>query len=238
MPFSDGALLTAVGLERSFGHVRVLQGIALEVARGDVLVVAGPNGAGKTTLLRVLAGLVRPHAGEVRVLGRKLERSAPESRRPIGLVSHQSLLYDDLTLGENVTLAARLYGMPDPRAGALRTLQSVGLGERVSDRPRQLSRGLLQRAAIARALVHAPSVLLLDEPFTGLDAPAAEQLRRLLVERQQRGLGLLLVTHHLDEAWDIATRIAVLGRGRWLLEEQRRGSLAEFVPRYRELVHA
>jgi heme ABC exporter ATP-binding subunit CcmA len=238
MPSSDGGILAAVGLERSFGHVRVLRGIDLEVRRGDVLVVVGPNGAGKTTLLRVLAGLVRPSAGEVRVLGRKLERSAPEARRPIGFVSHQSLLYDDLTLAENVALAARLYGMASPRAAAMHALQSVELAERAHQRPRELSRGLLQRAAVARALVHEPLLLLLDEPFTGLDAPAAERLRELLLERQRRGQGLLLVTHHLEEAWDLATRVAVLSGGRWLLEEGRVGPLVEFLPRYRALVHA
>ncbi|HXS23348.1 MAG TPA: heme ABC exporter ATP-binding protein CcmA [Gemmatimonadales bacterium] len=238
MPSSDGGILAAVSLERSFGHVRVLRGIDLEVRRGDVLVVVGPNGAGKTTLLRVLAGLARPSAGEVRVLGRKLERTAPETRRPIGFVSHQSLLYDDLTLAENVALAARLYGMARPRAAAMHALQSVELAERAHQRPRELSRGLLQRAAVARALVHDPLLLLLDEPFTGLDVPAAERLRELLLERQRRGLGLLLVTHHLEEAWDLATRVAVLSGGRWLLEEGRVGPLVEFLPRYRALVNA
>jgi len=238
MPSSDGGILAAVSLERSFGHIRVLRGIDLEVRRGDVLVVVGPNGAGKTTLLRVLAGLARPSAGEVRVLGRKLERTAPEARRPIGFVSHQSLLYDDLTLAENVALAARLYGMARPRAAAMHALQSVELAERAHQRPRELSRGLLQRAAVARALVHDPLLLLLDEPFTGLDVPAAERLRELLLERQRRGLGLLLVTHHLEEAWDLATRVAVLSGGRWLLEEGRVGPLVEFLPRYRALVNA
>jgi len=238
MPSSDGGILAAVDLERSFGHLQVLRGIDLEVGPGDILVVVGPNGAGKTTLLRVLAGLVRPSAGEVRVLKRKLERNAPDTRRPIGLVSHQSLLYDDLTLAENVALAARLYGIPSPRDAAMHALQSVDLAERAHQRPRELSRGLLQRAAIARALVHQPVLLLLDEPFTGLDAPAAERLRRLLLERQQRGAGLVLVTHHLEEAWDLATRVAVLGGGRWLLDEGRAGPLAEFLPRYCALVHA
>jgi heme ABC exporter ATP-binding subunit CcmA len=237
MPSSDGSLLAAVGLERSFGHIRVLRGIDLQVGPGDALVVAGPNGAGKTTLLRVLAGLTRPSAGQVWVIGKRLDRSTPETRRPIGFVSHQSLLYDDLTIAENISLAARLYGLPDPRAKAARALESVGLADRASDRPRQLSRGLLQRAAIARALVHEPRLLLLDEPFTGLDAPATERLRGLLLERKQLGLGLLLVSHHLDEAWDLATRVAVLSGGRWLLDEPKKGSLADFIPRYRALAH-
>jgi len=120
----------------------------------------------------------------------------------------------------------------------MHALQSVELAERANQRPRELSRGLLQRAAVARALVHDPLLLLLDEPFTGLDVPAAERLRELLLERQRRGLGLLLVTHHLEEAWDLATRVAVLSGGRWLLEEGRVGPLVEFLPRYRALVNA
>src|SRR5262249_39983380 len=208
-----------------------------QVGPGDALVVAGPNGAGKTTLLRVLAGLTRPSAGEVWVLGKRLDRSSPETRRPIGFVSHQSLLYDDLTIAENILLVARLYGLPDPRAGVACALESVGWAQRGSARPRQLSRGLLQRAAIARALVHEPRLLLLDEPFTGLDAPAAERLGELLHERKQRGLGLLVVSHHLDEAWTLATHVAVLGGGRWLLDEAKNGPLAEFIPRYRALAH-
>ena len=238
MPSSDGALLAAVGLERSFGPVRVLRGIDLRIGVGDALAVVGPNGAGKTSLLRILAGLARPNAGEVRVLGRRLERSEPDARRPIGFVSHQSLLYDDLTILENLALAARLYGVPDPGSAARQALDAVGLAERAADRPRRLSRGLLQRAAIARALVHQPRILLLDEPFTGLDAEAAERLRSLLLDRLSGGLGLVLVTHHLDEAWDLATRVAVLSGGRWVLEAPRTGLLAEFLPRYRALVHA
>jgi heme ABC exporter ATP-binding subunit CcmA len=238
MPSSDGALLAAVGLERSFGPVRVLRGIDLRIGVGDALAVVGPNGAGKTSLLRILAGLARPNAGEVRVLGRRLERSEPDARRPIGFVSHQSLLYDDLTILENLALAARLYGVPDPGSAARQALDAVGLAERAADRPRRLSRGLLQRAAIARALVHQPRILLLDEPFTGLDAAAAERLRSLLLDRLSGGIGLVLVTHHLDEAWELATRVAVLSGGRWVLEAPRTGPLAEFLPRYRALVHA
>jgi heme exporter protein A len=238
MPSSDGPLLAASGLERSFGPLRALRGVDLRVSAGEALVVAGPNGAGKTTLLRVLAGLARPNSGEVRVLGRRLERSAPEARRPIGFVSHQSLLYDDLTVRENVVLAARLYHVRDPATAAAQALEAVGLGDRADDRPRGLSRGLLQRASIARALVHQPRVLLLDEPFTGLDAPAAERLRSLLRERLQAGMGLVLVTHHLDEAWEIATRVGVLVGGRWLQEGARTGELEDFLARYRSLVYA
>ncbi len=238
MPSSDGPLLEAVGLHRSFGVARVLRGVDLHVSAAETLAIIGPNGAGKTTLLRLLAGLMRPTRGEVRVLGRSVEPSAAESRRPIGLLSHQSLLYDDLTLLENLTFAARLYGMPDPRDAARRALGDVDLLARADDRPRSLSRGMLQRAAIARALLHRPRVLLLDEPFTALDAGSAERLRSQLEGWTAQGNAMVIVTHHLAEAWELATRVAVLSGGKWVLEEPRTGELAAFLPRYHGLVHA
>ena len=239
MPSHDGVpLLEARGLQRSFGRVRVLRGIDLSLRPGEALAVVGPNGAGKTTLLRLLAGLMRPTAGEVRVMGEPLTRGADRIRSAIGLLSHQSLLYDDLTLLENLTFAARLYGLERPRARAAAALDQAGLGARAGELPRRLSRGLLQRAAIARALLHDPQVLLLDEPFTGLDAVAADRLRTDLRARISQGLGVVLVTHHLAEAWDLATRLAVLVEGRWATEEPRSGPLEAFLPRYLELIGA
>jgi heme exporter protein A len=239
MPSRDGEpLLAARGLRRSFGRVRVLHDVSLSLAAGEVLAVAGPNGAGKSTLLRVLAGLMRPTAGEVRVLGRPLTADAAEARRAIGLLSHHSLLYDDLTLLENLTFAARLYGLADPAAAARDGLEAAGLASRAGDSPGKLSRGLLQRAAIARALLHGPRVLLLDEPFTALDAASAERLRTALAARRDEGLGLVIVTHHLGEVWELATRVAVLVEGRWVCDEPRAGPLAGFLPRYREWIGA
>jgi heme exporter protein A len=237
MPSRDGEpLLAARGLRRSFGRVRVLHDISLSLAAGEVLAVAGPNGAGKSTLLRVLAGLMRPTAGEVRVLGRPLTTGAAEARRAIGLLSHHSLLYDDLTLLENLTFAARLYGLPHPGGAARDALEAAGLGSRAGESPSKLSRGLLQRAAIARALLHGPRVLLLDEPFTALDAASAERLRVALAARRDEGLGLVIVTHHLGELWELATRVAVLVEGRWVCDEPRAGPVTGFLPRYREWI--
>lgn len=240
MPSCDGntPLIEAVGLRRSFGRVRVLQDIGLQLCPGEALAVAGPNGAGKTTLLRLLAGLMRPDAGEIRVLGRPLKRDAPEVRRSIGLLSHHSLLYDDLTLLENLIFAARLYGLEPARRVALASLEEAGLDHRAEELPRRLSRGLIQRAAIARAMLHRPRIVLLDEPFTGLDAASAERLREDLRRRLAQGLGVIIVTHHLAEIWPVATRVAVLVEGRWACDQRRDGSLEAFLPRYHGLIGA
>jgi heme exporter protein A len=234
----DAALLEARGLRRSFGGLRVLRGVDLSVRAGEVVVVAGPNGAGKTTLLRLLAGLMRPDAGEVRVLGRPVRSNGEAARRPIGFLSHQSLLYDDLTLAQNLTFAAQLYALPRPADVARAALESAGLASRANDSPRRLSRGLTQRAAIARALLHQPRVLLLDEPFTALDAAAADRLRAELARRLAGGLAMVLVTHRLGEVWELATRVAVLAEGRWACDEPRGGTLEGFLPRYHGLVGA
>jgi heme exporter protein A len=242
MPSSDGAegpaLLEGRGLRRSFGGLRVLRGVDLTVRAGEAVVVAGPSGAGKTTLLRLLAGLTRPESGEVRVLGRPLRGDGGEARRAIGFVSHQSLLYDDLTLAQNLTFTARLYTLPNPAGAARAALESAGLSSRADDSPRRLSRGLTQRASIARALLHQPRVLLLDEPFTALDSAAAERLRAELARQMAAGLGMVVVTHRLSEVWELATRVAVLSDGRWACDEPRNGTLEAFLRRYHGLVGA
>ena len=239
MPSRDGEpLLAARGLRRFFGRLRVLHDIDLTLSPGEALAVAGPNGAGKSTLLRILAGLMRPTAGEVHVLGRPLTGNAAETRRAVGLLSHQSLLYDDLTVMENLTFVARLYGLARPADAARAALEAMGLAGRADESPRRLSRGLLQRAAIARALLHAPRILLLDEPFTALDAASADRLREMLEARRAEGLGLVIVTHHLAEVWAVATRVAVLVEGRWVCDQPKSGPLEAFLPRYREWIGA
>jgi heme ABC exporter ATP-binding subunit CcmA len=233
MPSHDRVpLLEARGLQRSFGRVRILRGVDLSLFPGEALVVIGPNGAGKTTLLRLLAGLMRPTAGAIDVLGQRMRRGSPAVRGAVGLLSHHSLLYDDLTLRENLVFAARLYGLDRPTHVADTALESAGLSARGSDLPRRLSRGLLQRAALARSLLHSPRILLLDEPFTALDAAAGDRLRADLRVRLDSGAALVVVTHQLADVWSLTSRVAVLMDGRWAVNEPRSGELAGFVSRY------
>jgi len=233
----EAPLLEARGVTRAFGAQRVLRGVDLRLAAGDAVAVAGPNGAGKTTLLRILAGLMRPTAGEVRLADGRTPRD-PAARRRVGLLSHQSFLYDDLTPRENLRFTGRLYGLADAAERTARALEAAGLSARADDPVRQLSRGMVQRVAIARALLHDPEILLLDEPFTGLDVPSAARLRALLAAQRAAGRGLVIVTHHLAEAWGFATHVAVLARGQWARTGPRPDSLEAFLAGYQEMVDA
>jgi heme exporter protein A len=232
-PSPETPHLQAQGIERRFGSARVLRGVDLSVRAGELQVIAGPNGAGKTTLLRILAGLSRPSGGAVRVFGHAL-KDHPEHRREMGLLSHQSILYDDLTPHENLRFAARLYGLKDPDGAATAGLETVGLAHRMHDPVRKLSRGMVQRVAIARALLHQPRIMLFDEPFTGLDAPSAARVLEVLRGQLAAGGALLVVTHNLAEVWAIATRISVLVGGRWVIDEPRPDDREAFLGRLHE----
>jgi len=197
------------GVSRAFGRRRAVDGVDLTLDSSDCLALFGPNGAGKTTLLRVIAGLLKPTAGTVRVGGREL-RSDAAARAQVGLISHQSMLYRALTARENVEFAARLYGVPDPRAAALRALERMRVADRADTPVRALSRGLQQRVSIARAIAHEPRVVLLDEPYTGLDAAGGAALTDMLLLLREHGASLLLVTHAVDEGLAVASHAAVM----------------------------
>ena len=196
-------MLRAEELHHSFGSVRALDGVSFSVRPGQTLAIFGPNGAGKTTLLKVLAGLIRPQRGHAHVDG---------GRRAIGWIGHQAQLYNQLTVNENLRFWASLYDVHAP--GEL--LARLGLEEHANRPVRALSRGLLQRVAIARALVHNPAVLLLDEPFTGLDRTAAETLGRLLAQHAAAGRATVLVTHNVEEGTGLATDVAFMRAGRFV----------------------
>ena len=202
-------MLSAEGLRHTYGRVVALDGVSFTLAPGQTLAIFGPNGAGKTTLLKVLAGLIRPQQGRASIAG---------GRRAVGWIGHQSHLYGHLSVLENLVFWAALYGVPSAERGARATalVERLGLSDRAGQPVWSLSRGLTQRAAIAKALVHDPRVLLLDEPFTGLDLAAAAELRNLLGELRGAGRVLVLATHNVDEGVELATDVAFQRQGRFV----------------------
>lgn len=208
-------MLSAEGLRHAYGPVVALDDVSFTLSSGHTLAIFGPNGAGKTTLLKVLAGLIRPQHGRA--------HTGEGGRRAIGWIGHQSHLYGHLTVRENLLFWAAIYAVAPAQRGerAAAVLQRLGLAEQAEQPVWSLSRGQQQRAAIARALIHEPAVLLLDEPFTGLDLAGAAELRALLGELRGAGRVLVVATHNVDEGVELATDVAF----------QRRGRFVHFAPR-------
>ncbi len=199
-------------LTKAFGRAIVLRELSLDVAAGEAVAIFGPNGAGKSTLLRLCATLMTPTAGTLRLFGGPADSRA--ARRRIGLVGHQSFLYPDLTARENLCFYARMHGREDGGRVADEWLARVALSE-AADRPvRLFSRGMEQRLALARGLLHEPDLILLDEPWSGLDAAAADWLDGLLVEQRRRGRTILASTHDFQRGLAVADRAVILHRGR------------------------
>ena len=219
MTRSDGAPMENVPsvatehLTKVFGTRKAVDDVTFSLEEGAFLSIFGPNGAGKTTLLRMLATLARPSAGKASICGFDVREQADEVRGFIGMISHAPMLYPDLTALENLELYARLYGVSDPEARARQMLDAVGLSHRRLDPVRTFSRGMVQRAAIARALVHDPRVVFLDEPYSGLDPHAVDIFDELIA--QVRGdRTFVMVSHDLQKGFDMCTHVLVLARGR------------------------
>ena len=203
-------------LVKTYDFLPVLRQLNLSVERGEFVALLGPNGSGKSTLLRLLAARSRPTAGQIRIGGWSLPDEAQHVRAQIGLVSHKSLMYENLTAAENLRFFSTLHNLNgegrEQRIAEL--LQQVGLSRRADHLLRTFSRGMQQRLTIARALLHQPHLLLLDEPYTGLDQSAAETLDALLREAAANGHTILMATHQFDRAVLLASRIVILSRGR------------------------
>jgi heme exporter protein A len=226
-------------LTKAFGSKVALRGVDLRVAAGESLVIFGPNGAGKSTLIRILSSLSRPTSGTVRIGGYDLATHAEGIRRYLGVVSHAPLLYDSLTAEENLRFFGRLYSVANLEGRVGDMLSRVGLAHRRGDLVRTFSRGMVQRLAIARALLHEPQVLLLDEPDTGLDPQAAEMLHGLLAALSGRSgesanqRTIVTVTHSIERGLAIADRVIILANGRIAFDASARGMTAvEFRPLY------
>jgi len=199
------------GVWKYYGDYPALRDVRLEAAAGTCLALIGRNGAGKTTLLRILAGFSRPGRGQVRICGTEPRETA--TRRRIGFIGHGISVYDELSAIENLTLFARLYGLAEPRQAAARWLERTGLNRVAEGLVREFSRGMRQRLAVARAFLHEPDVLLLDEPFTALDDRAIAVLQGLLKDALAAGKTIVMSTHQLREALELATHAALLNRG-------------------------
>jgi heme exporter protein A len=226
-------------LVKTFGIKPVLRGVDFRVDEGEFVALLGPNGAGKTTFLRILASLSRPTLGEVSLAGHALPAEAAAVRRILGVVSHQPLLYGDLTAEENLRFYGRMYGVAHLERRVREVLETVGLSARRQDLVRQFSRGMQQRLAIGRAILHEPEVMLFDEPHTGLDPEAAAMLDGLLQEVAARGRTVVMTSHDLGRASSLASRVDILAGG-VIARSLRRGE-AEAVDLptiYRDVTHA
>jgi heme exporter protein A len=205
--------IEARGLSKTFGGVPALRGVDFRLDPGEAVALFGPNGAGKSTLLRLCAMLLRPSAGSVKIFANDGRDGAAAIRRRIGFLSHQSFLYPDLTPIENLLFYARLFAVPDASRRVAALLDQVGLIGWANRPVRTLSRGLEQRCALARALLHEPDLLMLDEPFTGLDVEASATLRAVLTAAHARGAAVLMTTHDISQGLAICHRAIILARG-------------------------
>lgn len=223
------------GLVKRYGMNLVLRGVDLHVREGEFVTLVGSNGAGKSTLMRVVATLLQPTSGTVEIGGWMLPKHAGRVRSHIGLVSHYSLLYGDLTAAENLEFFAKLYRLENAEERVLSALRKVGLYARQRDAVSTFSRGMVQRLTIARATLHEPEILLLDEPYTGLDQDASHLLDDLLRQEHENGRSILMITHDLTHGLNLCDRIAILNRGKIVHDvESNLISPAEFLDLYTE----
>ncbi|MEY8314917.1 ABC transporter ATP-binding protein [Adlercreutzia muris] len=223
-------------LTKSFGGRKAVDDLSFSLPEGAFLSVFGPNGAGKTTLLRMLATLSRPTEGSITLAGINLKEEPERARASIGLISHNPMLYPDLTAEENLLLFARLYGVADPQRRVIELLDAVGLKHRRLDRVRTFSRGMTQRVSIARALVNDPAVVLLDEPYSGLD-PHAMAIFDELIASVRANRTFVMVSHDLEKGLSLADHVLVLARGRKVaFAEKETLAVDEFHDLYRSTV--
>lgn len=229
---ANSAMIEVRELVKIYGLQPVLRKLDLMVERGEFVVLLGPNGSGKSTLLRHLAGLTPPTGGTITIGGWLLPHEAAAVRAQIGMVSHKLLLYENLTARENLNFFARLYNLP--RADAAERIEAllsrVGLARRGDDLVRTYSRGMQQRLSIARALLHQPHVLLLDEPYTGLDQDASRVLDTLLEEAHADGHTIVMTTHELARAATLPTRVLILNRGVIAFDQPRSSISTDTLP--------
>ncbi len=211
---SRACIIEVQGITKSFGNKLALKGIDFAVRRGESVVIFGPNGAGKTTLIKVLATIMNPSSGSILVDGLSLKNNAEEIRRRIGVVTHQTFLYSNLTGYENLEFYCRLYDVSERKERIHEVTAMVGMTSRLHDRVGTLSRGMQQRLSIARSLLHKPAIVLLDEPETGLDQQAISMVWEALQKEGEGKRTIILTTHNLERGLEVGERLMILAQGR------------------------
>jgi heme exporter protein A len=231
------AVLSCDKVAKRFGRTTALRSVTLSVQKGEFLAIFGHNGAGKSTLLNIFATMIRSFEGTVTLFGTDLAGADENTRRDLGFMSHDSFLYADLTARENLIFYARLYGVADPAGAAAGMLERVRLEHKSHSIVRELSRGMRQRLSLGRAFLHSPRLLLLDEPYTGLDETACVNLNGMLSEFTKGGGTVLMTTHDIDRGFRVADRVLVLDKGRVVMETSTSDiDLDGFRDRYHEIL--
>ena len=229
--------IVAEGVTKSFGYIQALRGVDLKIKKGEFVTVFGPNGAGKTTLIKLLATLTKPTSGKVIIANHDIKKEPDKVRALIGVISHDPYLYGNLSALENIGFFASLYGISQPKEKAIQVIKQVGLESRMHDLVRTFSRGMQQRLAVARATVHEPKILLLDEPYTGLDQHGARIFGELLKWLKRENRTIVMTTHNLTEGLEISDRVAIIDGGKIIYESDARGiELTKFKEIYFEKV--
>jgi heme exporter protein A len=232
-----GPVLKCEGVGKRFGKTTALRSVSFSLDQGEFVTVFGHNGAGKSTLLNIVATLTRSYEGEVLLFDENLDQAGESTRRSLGFMSHDSFLYADLTAHENLLFYARLYKIADPAGVCAAMLARIDLVEKSQSVVRELSRGMKQRLSLGRAFLHSPRLLLLDEPYTGLDETACVNLNDMLSEFTSGGGTVLMTTHDIDRGFREADRVLVLDRGRIVFEARTAEiGLDEFRGRYHEIL--
>jgi heme ABC exporter ATP-binding subunit CcmA len=230
-------MISIKNLRKSYGRKRILRDMNLDVEKGEFIVLFGPNGAGKTTLIKILSTLARPTSGEVKINGFDIHEESIDVRRSIGVLSHNPLLYEDLTLSENLIFYSRMYSIKKTDKDILALIKSVGLLHRANDKVGEFSRGMKQRAAVARVVLHNPPVLLLDEPYTGLDYKAWDMLNGMLKKYHEKKITVLLITHNVELGHANGERLAILANGKVAFDCKKKDiDLAAFKEKYRKIL--
>ncbi len=206
--------IQATKLVKAFGHIHALRGMDLSINHGENLTIFGPNGAGKTTLIRILSGLVAPTSGKALINGWDLSNGDPEPRKEIGVISHHTYLYNNLTPVENLRFFGEIYGMDRLEERIAKAIEEVELTDRQDDLVKNFSRGMQQRVSIARATLHEPKILFLDEPYTGLDQHAAKNLKKILHRLHTEERTIVMVTHNIARGLEMCDRVMIQVSGR------------------------